>query len=57
VLLELKTADKLTAAHEAQTLNYLHATGIEVGLLLNFGPRPTFRRLVASPKSRRHNKR
>lgn len=48
ILLELKTADRLTASHEAQTLNYLHATGIEVALLLNFGPRPTFRRVIVS---------
>ena len=56
VLLELKTAERLTAAHEGQTLNYLHATGIEVALLLNVGPRPTFRRVVVSAKHRRSNK-
>lgn len=38
VILELKTAEKLAAVHAAQSLNYLKATSIEVGLLLNFGP-------------------
>ena len=37
VLVELKAADKLATEHEAQLLNYLRATDIEVGLLLNFG--------------------
>lgn len=46
VLLELKTARSLESAHEAQLLQYLRATEIEVGLLLNFGPRPQFRRLL-----------
>ena len=46
VLLELKTARTLESAHEAQLLHYLRATDIEVGLLLNFGPRPQFRRLL-----------
>jgi len=37
---------KLNSLHEAQTLNYLRATSLEVGLLVNFGSRPQFRRLV-----------
>jgi GxxExxY protein len=40
VLLELKAVDTLTVEHEAQVLNYLRATKYEVGLLMNFGPRP-----------------
>jgi GxxExxY protein len=44
VLLELKAARTLESAHEAQLLHYLRATDIEVGLLLNFGLRPQFRR-------------
>lgn len=44
-LLELKTARSLESAHEAPLLHYLRATEIEVGLLLNFGLRPQFRRL------------
>ncbi len=46
VLLELKAARALDSAHEAQILNYLRATNIEVGLLLNFGPKPQFKRFV-----------
>jgi len=46
VLLELKTARSLDSAHEAQLLHFLKATEIEVGLLLNFGLRPQFRRLI-----------
>ena len=52
VIVELKAAEAISPAHEAQLLNYLKATGISVGLLLNFGPRPEFRRKVftRSPK-------
>jgi GxxExxY protein len=46
VLLELKTARSIDSSHEAQLLHYLRATEIEVGLLLNFGLRPQFRRLL-----------
>jgi len=46
VLVEAKACSKLHPLHEAQTLNYLRATSLEVGLLVNFGPRPQFRRLV-----------
>jgi GxxExxY protein len=46
VILELKAARELDPTHEAQLLNYLRATSIEVGLLMNFGPKPRFRRLV-----------
>jgi len=46
VLLELKAARALDSAHQAQLLNYLRATEIEVGLLLNFGVKPEFKRLI-----------
>jgi GxxExxY protein len=46
VLLELKCAKCLDSAHEAQILHYLKSTDIEVGLLLNFGLKPQFRRLL-----------
>lgn len=46
VLLELKSARMLEKAHEAQLLHYLKSTEIEVGLMLNFGSRPQFRRLL-----------
>lgn len=46
VLLELKTAEHIIAAHESQIINYLRATTLEVGLVLNFGPRPQVRRIL-----------
>src|SRR5438105_12168229 len=46
VLLELKAARTLDSSHQAQLLNYLRATEIEVGLLLNFGLKPEFKRLI-----------
>jgi GxxExxY protein len=44
VLVELKAVEKLMKGHEAQLINYLKATPYEVGLLLNFGPRPEIKR-------------
>ena len=41
---ELKAVKKLLEEYEAQLLNYLKATPYEVGLLLNFGPRPEIKR-------------
>ena len=38
LIIELKSVTKLSATHEVQLVNYLHATGIEDGLLINFGP-------------------
>lgn len=46
VLLELKSARCLDDSHQAQLLNYLRATDIEIGLLLNFGVKPEFKRLI-----------
>ena len=46
LLLELKAVRTLDNAHEAQLLNYLRATDIELGLLLNFGLKPQFKRMV-----------
>ena len=44
IIIELKAAKDLADEHEAQLLNYLKATPHEVGLLLNFGPKPQFKR-------------
>ncbi len=44
VLLELKTAKQLREEDEFQLINYLRGTDKEVGLLLNFGKKPEFRR-------------
>jgi GxxExxY protein len=40
VILEIKAVSRLTGEHRAQILNYIHATGIDVGLLVNFGHFP-----------------
>ncbi len=50
VLLEIKASKNLAEEHEAQLLNYLKATDIEVGLLLNFGPKPEVKRKVLDNK-------
>jgi GxxExxY protein len=44
IIIEIKAGKKLMDEHEAQLLNYLKATSIEVGLLLNFGPTPEIKR-------------
>ncbi len=44
VIVELKAKKILSEAHEAQLLNYLRATEIQIGLLLNFGKEPQFKR-------------
>lgn len=46
VIVELKVIDSLNAVHGNQLVNYLKATGIEVGLLLNFGPKPEIKRKI-----------
>ena len=46
VILELKAVKELNDIHEVQLVNYLKATGIEVGLLINFGPSVKIRRKV-----------
>jgi GxxExxY protein len=46
VIVEIKAAICLAPEHEAQLLNYLKATDIEVGLLLNFGPQPEIKRKI-----------
>jgi GxxExxY protein len=48
VIIELKAADALCEEHEYQLINYLKATEIEVGLLLNFGKKPELKRKVFS---------
>lgn len=46
VIVEVKASEALCEAHEAQLLNYLRGSSIEVGLLLNFGPQPNFVRKI-----------
>ena len=54
VILEIKSAEKIIKAHDAQLLNYLRSTNIEVGLVLNFGPKPQISRKVY--ETARHRK-
>ena len=46
VIVEIKAARNLALENEAQLLNYLKATDKEVGLLLNFGPKPELKRKI-----------
>ena len=48
IIVELKAAESLQEEHEAQLLNYLRATNIEVGLLMNFGKKAEVKRKVFS---------
>ena len=48
VIIEIKAAESLCEEHEAQLTNYLKATDIEVGMLLNFGKKAEFKRKVFS---------
>ena len=53
IILELKATECLVDEHEAQLLNYLRGTEIEVGLLLNFGKKPQVKRKVYSAEYKR----
>lgn len=55
VIVELKAAENISEEHEAQLLNYLKATDIEVGLLLNFGKIPEVRRKIFMNKNKKLN--
>ena len=46
IIIELKAAESLAEEHEFQLINYLKATDIEVGLVLNFGKNPQFKRKI-----------
>ncbi len=46
IILELKAAECIVEEHEYQLINYLKATNIEIGLLLNFGKTPEIRRKI-----------
>jgi GxxExxY protein len=49
VIVEIKCAKAIAPEHQAQVINYLNATGIEVGLLINFGnPKLEYKRFTRS---------
>jgi len=53
VIVELKVAEEIGKAHEAQLVNYLKVTNIEVGLLLNFGKEAEFKRKIFTRRGKR----
>ena len=56
VIIEIKAAENLCEEHEAQLINYLKATEIEVGLLLNFGKKAELKRKVFSAEFKKLHK-
>src|SRR5436189_3462107 len=56
IIVELKTVSSLTDEHRAQLLNYLHATGFELGLLVKFGhyPKLEYERIARTQHARRN---
>jgi GxxExxY protein len=54
LIVELKSAESMDKSHEAQLLNYLRVTWIEVGLVLNFGPKPAFKRKIFTNDKKPH---
>ena len=52
IVLELKAVSQLVDEHRAQVLNYLNATGLKLGLLVNFGhyPQLEWERIVQTPR-------
>ena len=55
IIIENKVAEILKEEHEFQLINYLKATEIEVGLLLNFGKKPSFKRKYFTNDRKLHN--
>ena len=54
VIIELKATTQIHPAHEIQLVNYLRATKIEVGLLINFGEELKFKRRVFSNNKKKN---
>ena len=53
IIIELKANDAISTANEMQLINYLKATDAEVGLLLNFGKKPEFKRKIFTNDKKR----
>lgn len=56
VIVELKASESLREEHQAQLINYISATDIEIGLLLNFGRKAEFKRKIFTNDRKRKNK-
>jgi len=54
IILEIKAVDSIAPQHEAQLTNYLKATNMEVGLVLNFGPKPQISRRIYDNSRKSH---
>ena len=54
VIVETKAAKAIDAAHRAQVLNYLRVSGVEVGLVVNFGTSVQFKRVVLTSRRGTH---
>src|SRR5436190_1156636 len=55
IILELKAAEGIAPEHEAQLINYLKATDLELGFVLNFGAKPQFiRRIFTNDRKSNH---
>jgi len=55
IVVEAKTGSTLDAFAAAQVINYLKVSGLSVGLILHFGPKPSFKRVVATRHFRSSN--
>jgi len=55
LILELKATPTIVKDHELQLINYLKATEIEIGMLLNFGEKPEFRRKIFTNENKKRN--
>lgn len=53
IVVELKAAHAIDQTHVAQLVNYLRGSSLELGYILNFGPKPSFKRLIMS-NARKH---
>jgi GxxExxY protein len=53
LIIEIKAAESICEQHEYQLINYLRATDLQLGLLLNFGKSPQFKRKIVSSKQRK----
>ena len=56
IIVEVKASKSIMQEHEAQLLNYLKATNVEIGLLLNCGPRPEVRRKLFGNEQKQKQK-